>query len=94
MFSLFFFDVSRDPQPPLVTYSNGEILGYQVGFREKSAVAPPQQTRTVRGRHRLEVTLPGLRHFTGYEVTVRAFNQIGAGPASALLLVTTLEGGR
>lgn len=84
-------------QPPLVSYSNGEILGYQVGYREASGNSAPstaaQQVRTVRGR-RLEVTLTSLRHFTRYEVTVRAFNQVGSGPASPTQSVTTLEGGR
>lgn len=53
----------------------------------------PQQVRTVRG-HRLEVTLTSLHQFTCYEVTVRAFNQVGSGPASPTQSVTTLEGGR
>ncbi|XP_069681715.1 cell adhesion molecule Dscam1-like isoform X3 [Periplaneta americana] len=82
-------------KPPLVSYSNGEILGYQVGYREIPAgnapATAPQQLRTVRGR-RLEVTLTSLRQYTRYEVTVRAFNQVGSGPASPAQTVTTLEG--
>jgi len=83
-------------QPPLVSYSNGEILGYQVVYQEVSGNNAPStapQVRTVRGR-RLEVTLTSLRHFTRYEVTVQAFNQVGSGPASPTQSVTTLEGGR
>lgn len=84
-------------QPPLVSYSNGEILGYQVGYREAPGSSvpstAPQQVRTVRG-HRFEVTLTSLRQFTRYEVTVRAFNQVGSGPASPTQSVATLEGGR
>lgn len=53
-----------------------------------------QQLRTVRGRHRLEVLLTLLQHYTRYEVTVRAFNQVGSGPSSPPHIVTTLEGGR
>ncbi|PSN41375.1 Down syndrome cell adhesion molecule-like protein 1 [Blattella germanica] len=84
-----------DFQPPLLSYSNGEILGYQVGYREAPGSnipsTPSQQTRTVRGR-RLEVMLTNLRQFTRYEVSVCAFNQIGSGPASPTQFVTTLEG--
>ncbi|GLH10491.1 Protein sidekick [Gryllus bimaculatus] len=82
-------------KPPLLSYSNGDILGYQVGYREDSPIGQQQQqqVRTVRGRHRLEVTLTGLHHYTRYEITVRAFNQVGAGPASPPQIVTTLEGG-
>ncbi|XP_067002094.2 cell adhesion molecule Dscam1 [Anabrus simplex] len=77
-------------KPPLLSYSNGEILGYQVGYRE--VPNGQQQVRTVRGRHRLESSISGLRQYTRYEVTVRAFNQVGSGPASPPQLITTLEG--
>ena len=84
-------------QPPLTSYSNGEILGYQVGFREAPSNNAPssaqQQVRTVRGRH-LEAMLASLRQFTRYEVSVRAFNLVGSGPASPAQFITTLEGGR
>ncbi|CAG2062105.1 unnamed protein product [Timema podura] len=80
-------------KPPLVSYSHGEILGYQVAFREVSGATPgAQQVRSVRGRNRLEVTLPSLRQYTRYEVSVRAFNLVGSGPSSPQLYVTTLEG--
>nr|CAD7393491.1 unnamed protein product [Timema cristinae] len=80
-------------KPPLVSYSHGEILGYQVAFREVSSATPgAQQVRSVRGRNRLEVTLPSLRQYTRYEVSVRAFNLVGSGPSSPQLYVTTLEG--
>jgi len=56
-------------QPLLVSYSNGEILGYQVGYQEASGTSAPstapQQVRTVRGR-RLEVLLTSLHQFTHY----------------------------
>ncbi|KAK3933279.1 Down syndrome cell adhesion molecule-like protein Dscam2 [Frankliniella fusca] len=40
----------------------------------------------------LETTLSPLRHFTRYEVVVRAFNQVGHGPATPPLYATTQEG--
>ena len=72
--------------------SHGEILGYQVTYREVTNGNP--EVRTVRGRYKQEMVLSPLRHFSHYEVTVRAFNQVGPGPASTPQLATTMEGGR
>ncbi|KAJ1524379.1 hypothetical protein ONE63_010879 [Megalurothrips usitatus] len=58
----------------------------------------PWVSRTVRGGGpdagalRQEVVLHGLESFTRYEVTVRAFNEVGAGPASNPFIATTMEG--
>lgn len=41
-----------------------------------------------------ELSLSALRKFTRYEVRVRAFNGVAAGPASAPVSATTLEGGK
>lgn len=72
--------------------SRGEVLGYQVTYREVSS--GPPEVRTVRGHQKTEMTLSPLRHYTRYEVSVRAFNQVGPGPASTPQLATTMEGGR
>lgn len=37
--------------------------------------------------------LPGLRPHAHYDVTVQAFNAVGAGPPSHTITATTLEGG-
>ncbi|XP_047000635.1 Down syndrome cell adhesion molecule-like protein Dscam2 [Schistocerca americana] len=81
-------------KPPLQSYANGEILGYHINYRQVSGPGGQGQQlqRTVRGAHRLEVLLTSLEHYTRYEVTVRAFNQVGSGPASPPHFVTTLEG--
>ncbi|XP_039276469.1 Down syndrome cell adhesion molecule-like protein Dscam2 [Nilaparvata lugens] len=70
--------------------SKEEILGFQVSYREMTKGAP--ETRTVRGAHKHELQLTGLRSYARYELTVRAINQVGPGPASAPLVATTLEG--
>ncbi|XP_063224746.1 cell adhesion molecule Dscam2-like [Bacillus rossius redtenbacheri] len=77
-------------QPPLAAHAHGDVLGYQVTYRDQAGGS--QQARTVRGHARREVSLSGLRQFAAYEVAVSAFNLVGAGPASPPLLVTTLEG--
>ncbi|XP_059473435.1 cell adhesion molecule Dscam2-like isoform X2 [Neocloeon triangulifer] len=80
-------------KPPASTYSNGEILGYQVAYKEVSALGEsPPQLRRVRGRNRLEINLSDLKQFTRYQITVRAFNQVGHGPSSPPLIVTTKQG--
>ncbi|XP_065340090.1 cell adhesion molecule Dscam1-like isoform X3 [Cloeon dipterum] len=80
-------------KPPASSYSNGEILGYQVAYKEVSALGEsPAQLRRVRGRNRLEINLADLKQFTRYQITVRAFNQVGHGPSSAPLIVTTKQG--
>ncbi|KAK3933321.1 Down syndrome cell adhesion molecule-like protein Dscam2, partial [Frankliniella fusca] len=61
------------------------------------AAPSPWVSRTVRGGGagappRQEVVLEGLESFTRYEVTVRAFNEVGAGPASLPVIATTMEG--
>ncbi|RZF32964.1 hypothetical protein LSTR_LSTR000834 [Laodelphax striatellus] len=75
---------------PLLS-SKEEILGFQVSYREMTKGAA--ETRTVRGSHKHELQLSGLRSYARYEVTVRAINQVGPGPSSAPLVATTLEGG-
>lgn len=45
------------------------------------------------GGPRQEVVLLGLQSFTRYEVTVRAFNEVGTGPTSLPIIATTMEGG-
>lgn len=41
-----------------------------------------------------ELTLSALKKFTRYEVKVRAFNGVAAGPPSPAVTATTLEGGK
>ncbi|XP_052738089.1 cell adhesion molecule Dscam2 isoform X2 [Bicyclus anynana] len=75
---------------------HGELLGYSVACAElgPDAVPLPNSTRTltVNGWSATELTLSALKKFTRYEVRVRAFNGVAAGPASAPVTATTLEG--
>ncbi|XP_013133341.1 PREDICTED: Down syndrome cell adhesion molecule-like protein Dscam2 [Papilio polytes] len=50
------------------------------------------RTLTVNGWSATELSLSALKKFTRYEVRVRAFNGVAAGPASAPVTATTLEG--
>lgn len=52
------------------------------------------RTLTVNGWSATELSLSALRKFTRYEVRVRAFNGVAAGPASTPVSATTLEGGK
>ncbi|KAJ8873588.1 hypothetical protein PR048_024406 [Dryococelus australis] len=76
-------------KPPKQGRIAGEVLGYRVTCREVSAGS--QQVRVVRRASRLEVSLQHLRPYTRYEVTVRAYNGVGAGPPSLPATITTLE---
>lgn len=81
-------------KPPMTSYVNGHILGYQVFYHDVNGNNVEPSVRTLRGRHKLEVSLTGLKQFTRYEVSVRAFNQVGSGPSSTPIMLSTLEGGR
>lgn len=50
-------------------------------------------TLTARGWGAAHVLLGALRPHAQYDVRVRAYNAVGAGPPSAPLTATTLEGG-
>lgn len=49
---------------------------------------------TVNGWATTKVQLTGLRKFTKYDISIRAFNSIASGPASAPIVGTTQEGGK
>lgn len=48
---------------------------------------------TVNGWATTKVQLTGLRKFTKYDISIRAFNSIASGPASVPIVGTTQEGG-
>ncbi|XP_071450798.1 cell adhesion molecule Dscam2-like [Hetaerina americana] len=101
-------------KPLLPTYSNGEILGYQIAYREvqqpsrsmssmgssmgsnkDSASKSPAgrvKVRKIRGQGRTEMVITGLRPYSHYEISVRAFNGIGPGPPSSPNIAVTFEG--
>ncbi|VVC95269.1 unnamed protein product [Leptidea sinapis] len=83
-------------RPPPRDAWHGELLGYSVSCTElpQDTLYAPDLTRTltVNGWSATELTLSSLKKFTRYEVRVRAFNGVAAGPVSAPVTATTLEG--
>ncbi|KAG7310295.1 hypothetical protein JYU34_003050 [Plutella xylostella] len=83
-------------RPPPREAWHGELLGYTVSCAELSPAGVllrnTSRTLTVNGWSASELSLSALRKFTRYEVRVRAFNAVAAGPASAPVSATTLEG--
>ncbi|XP_063616446.1 cell adhesion molecule Dscam2-like isoform X2 [Cydia splendana] len=71
---------------------NGQLLGYVVTWREAGASDNATRALTASGWGATSATLAPLRTHAHYDVRVRAFNAVGAGPASAPLTTTTLEG--
>lgn len=77
--------------PPRESW-NGELMGYIVTWNEQGKHMNSSKTITVKGWATTKLQLAGLRKFTRYEITVRAFNSVSAGPPSATIIGTTREG--
>ncbi|XP_047520750.1 Down syndrome cell adhesion molecule-like protein Dscam2 isoform X2 [Pieris napi] len=74
---------------------HGELLGYSVTCTETGQdglLTNATRTLTVNGWSATELSLSSLKKFTRYEVRVRAFNGVAAGPSSPPVTATTLEG--
>lgn len=71
---------------------NGELIGYIVTWNEQGKHINSSKTLTVKGWATTKLQLTGLRKFTRYDITVRAFNSISAGPPSATVVGVTKEG--
>lgn len=71
---------------------NGHLLGYIVTWNEKGHLANMSKTLTVKGWGTTKVQLTGLRKFTSYEISIRAFNSVSVGPPSPVIVGTTKEG--
>ncbi|CAF4862408.1 unnamed protein product [Pieris macdunnoughi] len=74
-------------QAPSQEAWNGELLGYAIWCRGENA----SLSLSVAGWAAASVRLGALRPHARYDVTVRAYNSVGAGPASTPLATTTLE---
>ncbi|XP_071054820.1 cell adhesion molecule Dscam2 [Onthophagus taurus] len=77
--------------PPRETW-NGELLGYIVSWNEQGKTSNNTKTLTVKGWATTKVQLTGLRKFTRYDITVRAYNSVSVGPQSATITGVTKEG--
>lgn len=63
-------------------------------WREAGASENMSQALTTSGWGATQTAIVGLRTHAHYEVRVRAFNAVGAGPPCSPLTATTLEGGK
>lgn len=71
-------------------------MGYIVTWSEHSSSTSgvnQSKSLTVNGWATTKVQLTGLRKFTKYDISIRAFNSIASGPASVPIVGTTQEGG-
>ncbi|GAB6026606.1 Down syndrome cell adhesion molecule-like protein 1 [Chamberlinius hualienensis] len=82
-------------KPPPHSAWNGELLGYNVGFRPADASTKQYLYSTLELNSKrdsaLSTDLKGLIKYTKYGVVVRAFNRVGLGPLSNEILETTAE---
>ncbi|EFN83957.1 Down syndrome cell adhesion molecule, partial [Harpegnathos saltator] len=82
-------------QPPPKESCNGDLLGYIVTWSEHSSSTSgvnQSKSLTVNGWATTKVQLTGLRKFTKYDISIRAFNSIASGPTSSPIVGTTQEG--
>ncbi|XP_014291200.1 cell adhesion molecule Dscam2 isoform X4 [Halyomorpha halys] len=80
--------------PPLPDLRHGDIQGYNVGYKEISAINTSYNLTAVSGDGEDgtgELLLGGLEKYTRYTIVVQAFNQVGHGPLSEPVSAQTLE---
>lgn len=80
--------------PPLAETKNGEILGYNIGYKSALSNSNSYNFTTFSGNGEEgtgELLLADLSKFHRYTITVQAFNQIGPGPLAEPISVQTLE---
>jgi hypothetical protein len=87
--SLFWFFLF---QPPHDENANGALSGYEIEYRETGGLSAVQR-KTVKAP-KTSVRLTGLKYYTSYEVTVKAFNKVGMGPATLPIQQITMESGK
>ncbi|XP_015125029.1 Down syndrome cell adhesion molecule homolog [Diachasma alloeum] len=83
-------------QAPPKESCNGDLLGYIVTWSEHSSSTSgvnQSKSLTVNGWATTKVQLTGLRKFTKYDISIRAFNSIASGPGNPSIVGTTQEGG-
>lgn len=80
-------------QPPSKENWNGELLGYVVSWQEQGTPKNVSKSMTVKGWATSKLQLTGLRKYTKYEIQLRAYNSVSAGPPTLPTSGTTMEGG-
>lgn len=84
-------------QPPLHELRNGDVQGYNIGYKMTSIQSNSFNFTSTSGDGEDgsgEMILSGLSKFTRYTIVVQAFNQIGVGPLSEPTTAQTMEDGR
>ena len=83
-------------QPPPIDLRNGEILGYNIGYKITNLGSAYNYT-SISGDGEDgggELLLGDLLKFTRYTIVVQAFNEIGSGPLSEAITSQTMEDGK
>ena len=75
---------------PLLPERNGDITGYIINVTNLDSGATQQFTTSTPANF----TVPNLRPFTVYVVTISARTAVGMGPFSGVVSVQTLEDGK
>lgn len=83
--------------PPLYEFRNGEIQGYNIGYKVAALQSVGYNFTSISGDGEDgtgEITLTGLLKYTRYSIIAQAFNQIGVGPLSEPVTTQTMEDGK
>ncbi|XP_070509604.1 cell adhesion molecule Dscam2 isoform X3 [Chironomus tepperi] len=80
--------------PPLYEFRNGEIQGFNIGYKIASLQSVSYNFTSVSGDGEDgtgEIILSNLMKYTRYSIVAQAFNQIGVGPLSEPVSTQTME---
>lgn len=83
--------------PPLYEFRNGEIQGFNIGYKIASLQSVSYNFTSVSGDGEEgtgEIILSNLMKYTRYSIVAQAFNQIGVGPLSEPVSTQTMEDGK
>lgn len=82
--------------PPLFELRNGEIKGYNIGYKITSGQSSSYNFSSISGDGEDgtgEMILTGLSKYSRYTIISQAFNQVGPGPLSDPVSAQTMEDG-
>lgn len=83
--------------PPLYELRNGEIKGYNIGYKVTTVQSNSYNFSSTSGDGEDgtgEMILAGLSKYTRYTIIAQAFNQVGPGPLSEPVSAQTMEDGK
>ena len=81
-------------QLPPVDSRHGIITGFKLLYKRKSQAADSPTILTIKNNSTLARNVTGLHKYTEYEFQVLAYSDVGNGPKSSVVLVTTNEDGK